>query len=95
LSAEHFAARLKELREAAGLSQKELAKLMGLSQQAIALWENGQRDPSWPKAVALAEALGVDVGEFLRKPGEAPPRGRGRPPKPGGEGDRPKGRGNK
>jgi len=85
----YFAGRLKELREAAGLSQKALAERAGVSQQGIAHWEQGERDPSWPAVIALAAALGVSVEAFLEKPGEAPPRGRGRPPK----GD--KGRGNK
>ena len=38
-----FGARLKELREGAGLSQKALAAKAGVSQRNIANWELGLR----------------------------------------------------
>jgi putative transcriptional regulator len=92
MSAEHFAARLKELREAAGLTQGQLAEKADVSHRAISAWEQGWREPSWSIVVALAEALGVGVEAFLEPPKARPPAGPGRPPKgkPG-----PKGRGRK
>jgi transcriptional regulator with XRE-family HTH domain len=81
MDAGRFSARLKELREQAGLSQKELADRAGLSQKAISHWEQALRDPSWPNVVALATALGVSTEAFLEEPRGRPPQGRGRPPK--------------
>ncbi|HEY8506369.1 MAG TPA: helix-turn-helix transcriptional regulator [Gemmataceae bacterium] len=75
-----FAARLRELRELAGLSQKELAERSGLSQRAVSHWEQGLREPMWSNVLALAAALGVPITAFLEPP--AAPRltpRRGRP----------------
>src|SRR5262245_28940275 len=81
MSARWFAARLKELREGAGLTQPQLAERAGLSKAGVADLEQGRREPSWATAVALAEALGVDCLAFLQEPAERPETGRGRPPK--------------
>jgi transcriptional regulator with XRE-family HTH domain len=93
MSHEYFAGRLKELREAKGWTQEELARKAGVSQRGIANWELGLRAPSWPNVVALAEALGVPTDTFLKPPAKRPPAGRGRPPKgkPGPKGRRKKG----
>src|SRR5262245_29005878 len=85
MSAKWFAARLKELREGAGLTQPQLAEKAGLSKAGVADLEQGRREPSWATAVALAEALGVDCGAFLEAPADRPQTGRGRPPKPAPE----------
>src|SRR5262249_55540514 len=67
-----FAGRLKELRQAAGLTQAELAKRVGLNQFSIAKFEQGVQEPTWPTALAIAEALDVQVGVFVvRTPGKA------------------------
>jgi transcriptional regulator with XRE-family HTH domain len=81
MSASHFAGRLRELREQAGLSQKELAEKADLTTDGISRLERGDRSPSWETAVALAEALDVDCRAFLQEPAERPEGGRGRPPK--------------
>ena len=54
-----FGARLKQLREAAGLTVYALAKRAGLAQINIHRIESGERDPAWGTAVKLADALGV------------------------------------
>lgn len=38
-------AQRRALREAAGLSQREFASAIGVSQASIALWESGRRAP--------------------------------------------------
>src|SRR5262245_17656042 len=81
MSAEHFAARLKELREQAGLSQKDLAGQVGLTVRQISRLETGAQTATWPTAVALAKALGVDCLAFLKEPAALPEPKRGRPPK--------------
>ena len=81
MKGEWFAGRLKQLREAAGLTQKELADRAGLTTDGIARLERSDRKPTWETVLALCQALGVSCEEFAREPAERPPRGRGRPPK--------------
>jgi transcriptional regulator with XRE-family HTH domain len=72
-----FGARLKALREQAGLTQKQLAAKAGVSQRGIANWELGLRDPAWTNVLKLAEALGVEVGAFVGGPTK-PKKGKGK-----------------
>ena len=67
-----FAGRLRELREAAGITRYELAKRAQLPKQTVYKLEQGDRDPSWTTAVALANALGVNVSVFVVKSPEPP-----------------------
>jgi transcriptional regulator with XRE-family HTH domain len=57
--AEHSSqvARLQVLREAAGLSQSELARKSGIPQQRISSYERGIRAPKLPSALALCQTL--------------------------------------
>jgi transcriptional regulator with XRE-family HTH domain len=80
-----FAARLRALREQAGLTQKELADRAGLVKSAIGHLEQGLREPTWGTVLALGKALGVRSTAFEPE-GEgsalpAPPRRPGRPRK--------------
>ncbi len=74
-----FAARLKELREGAGLSQKELAERAGVSQRAISHWEQGLHEPGLLAGPALAAALGVELDALFVEPESIPEPKRGRP----------------
>jgi len=59
-----FGARLRGLREAAGLTQEELALRAGLSPDAVSRLERGQRRRPYPHTVrALAEALNLSEEE--------------------------------
>ncbi|HEY8596902.1 MAG TPA: tetratricopeptide repeat protein [Thermomicrobiales bacterium] len=59
-----FGERLRGLREAAMLTQEELAERAGLSSKAIGLLERGARRYPYPHTVrALADALGLDPVE--------------------------------
>jgi predicted ATPase/DNA-binding XRE family transcriptional regulator/Tfp pilus assembly protein PilF len=59
-----FGARLGRLREAAGLTQEELAERAGLSRKAISLLERGERKRPYPHTVrSLADALGLPEDE--------------------------------
>ena len=61
-----FAARLRELRQAAGLTQAEAAERLGLPQQTISKWERGEHTPSLKQYPAIAKAYGnVSVGDFF------------------------------
>jgi transcriptional regulator with XRE-family HTH domain len=60
-----FGARLRRLRDAAGLTQEELASRAGLSSDAVSRLERGQRKHPYPHTVrALANAL--DLSEDQR-----------------------------
>lgn len=71
-----FRRKLRELRDAAGLSQKELADKAGLSQRAISAWETGDHEPGWGAILALAAALSVDCRAFQPDGGAPAPRPR-------------------
>jgi transcriptional regulator with XRE-family HTH domain len=74
-----FAERLRELRQAAGLNQTELAERAGMTQGAVGHLERGSRSPQWESVVALAKALGITCEAFCKPPekkAEAPKRGR-------------------
>jgi putative transcriptional regulator len=66
-----FGPRLRQLREAAGLTQAELARQIDVSRQFINLLESGESDPSWVTVRKLAAVLGVSVAAFEGSP---PPR---------------------
>src|SRR5262245_65845258 len=73
--------RLRELREGKGLTQAQLAELVGVKRDAVARWEADVREPGWSNVVALAQALGVSCEDFLQPPTEQHAPKRGRPPK--------------
>ena len=58
---EAFAGRLKQLRTAAGLTQKEAAKALGMPEQMWQKYEYGTREPSLGKAVILADFFNTTV----------------------------------
>lgn len=56
-----FCERLKELREEKNLSQRSLAKELGISQAAIARWEANLQTPSIDTAISLATYFKVTI----------------------------------
>ncbi len=60
-----FSYRLKELRQAAGLTQAELAERAACNKFTVAKFEAGKQVPAWPLVLALAEALGVDCTALM------------------------------
>jgi transcriptional regulator with XRE-family HTH domain len=85
-----FSRLVKELRDAAGITQQELATRAGLSISLVTQIEQGSKaDPKLSTLHALAQALGVDVAALAAsgppehsadKPARPPknPRGRGK-----------------
>ena len=57
--------RLKEVREAKGWSQGELARRLGVSRQTINAVETDKYDPSLPLALRTAKLFGVAVPELF------------------------------
>lgn len=52
---------LAELRKERNLSQRELAKILGLSYGAIALYETGKRTPGLKRAKKIANLFNVPL----------------------------------
>ncbi len=97
MEAAWFAGRLKELREARGWTQQQLADAAGLNKFGVAQIEQGRHQPTWETVVALCKALGVACDAFMQEPTPRPSAGPGRPPKAAGEAEpeqpkRPRGR---
>ncbi|MFN8188055.1 MAG: XRE family transcriptional regulator [Gaiellales bacterium] len=65
LSRADLGSRIARARDAADLSQTDLAELIGLSQSAISRIESGQRGIDSLELAAIAEALGVSVLDLL------------------------------
>lgn len=60
-----FGEELKKYRSAVGLSQKALAELLNVSQQAVGSWETNRTSPS-PETIAdIANVLGVSADCLL------------------------------
>jgi len=57
--------RAYELRKAAGLNQRELGEVLGLSQKAISTIESGSRSTTIDKLVILAEYFHVSTDYLL------------------------------
>jgi Zn-dependent peptidase ImmA (M78 family)/DNA-binding XRE family transcriptional regulator len=65
--------RIKRAREDKGLTQGELAGLIGSRQTTVSYWESGKRSPDVVDLVALADALEVEVGDFFAEAEEQKP----------------------
>jgi transcriptional regulator with XRE-family HTH domain len=66
---EPFGARLARLRQAAGYSQRDLARESGISQRMIAYYEKQPQYPPMHVLSVLAEALGVPAEELFSHAG--------------------------
>ena len=57
---------LKQVREAKGLSQKELAGLIDMAQAQYSRIESGKTDPSFSAVVKISKALGLNLSELFQ-----------------------------
>lgn len=71
-----LAEKLLSLRTEKGLSQEDLAELMGVSRQSVSKWETDQSVPDLDRIIKLADLFGVTVDELVRE-GKRP-----QPPEP-------------
>jgi transcriptional regulator with XRE-family HTH domain len=86
-----FADKLKERRQAAGMTQAALSEASGVPLPTIRDYEQGKREPLLSNAQRLARALGASLDVFpgpdgagVRKQQAAPPsKARARKPKGG------------
>lgn len=59
--------RIKELREAAGMTQGQLANAMGTMNSAIANWESELALPRSRQLPQLAKTLGVEISDLFER----------------------------
>lgn len=57
--------KLKQLRTERRWSQSDLARLVNVTQQAVAQWKCDKRDPDLPTLISLARIFGVTTDELL------------------------------
>jgi len=60
-----FGRRVRDLRQAAGLSQEELAFKAGIHRTYLGGIERGEMNPALKNIAAIAEALGVNITELF------------------------------
>ena len=62
-----FSERLKELRIEKGLSRKELAEKLFVSERLISFWENSQRECGFDMLIKIATLFDVSIDYLLGK----------------------------
>lgn len=60
-------------RKKAGISQEELADMLGVSRQSVSLWETDQTAPSTANLVRLTEIFHISMDELCGKEQNTPP----------------------
>jgi transcriptional regulator with XRE-family HTH domain len=60
-----FGEKILQLRKATGLSQEQLAELVGVSRQAISKWETDQSMPEIEKVLLLSKTFSISTDELL------------------------------
>ena len=58
--------RIREARKAAGLSQGQLARMIGVTQGAISQWEMGLTNPKTSILPTVAKCLKTTVDDLLK-----------------------------
>lgn len=76
-----LAVNIQRTRQAAGLTQEQVAEAVGVSRQTVAKWESGETSPDLEHASALADALSTTLDGLVTFDGAglglgAPPRGK-------------------
>jgi transcriptional regulator with XRE-family HTH domain len=62
---ETLGGRIRAARERRGLTQRELAELVGVGARTVRLWEAGRKQPYLARLRTLARVLVVDLGWLL------------------------------
>lgn len=57
--------RIRTLREASSMSQKELASAIGVPQSLVSYWEREKSTPSVVNAQKLADFFGVEIKDIF------------------------------
>ena len=59
--------RVKELRTAAGMTQKALADQLGVTVPTVSKWELGQRTPELEKIFRMTLIFGVGIDQIVQR----------------------------
>ena len=59
--------RVKELRTAAGMTQKALADQLGVTVPTVSKWELGQRTPELERVFRMTLIFGVPIEEVVQR----------------------------
>ncbi len=59
--------RVKELRTAAGMTQKALADQLGVTVPTVSKWELGQRTPELERVFRMTLIFGVSIEEIVQR----------------------------
>ncbi len=70
---ENLAERIKQKRKSNGLTQAELAELLGLSEMTIRRWEANKRSPRMEEINELAKVLKTPIDFFIGMDNSIPP----------------------
>ncbi len=62
-----YGANIKRIREKKKITQEGLAKRMGVSRQAVCMWETGKRELKATTLNTIAQILSVPASEILRE----------------------------
>jgi transcriptional regulator with XRE-family HTH domain len=62
-----FYDKLQSLRKEKGLSQEDLAEMLGVSRQSVSKWESGITYPETEKLIAISEIFGVTLDSLLKE----------------------------
>lgn len=61
----NYGKNFREFRIEKGLSQRDLAKATGISQQAISFWEQDKRMPNMDDCIKLADFYEITLDELV------------------------------
>ena len=61
----NYGKELKAHRESKNISQSELAKIIGVNQATISLWEDNKRTPTIDNCVAMADFYEITLDELI------------------------------
>ncbi len=61
----NYGQEFKNFRKSLNLSQEQLAKATGISQQAISFWEQNKRTPNMDDCIILADFYGITLDELV------------------------------
>lgn len=59
--------RIKAAREAAGMSQSDLARAAGIQRQYVSAWEAGSWDPGLQNLVVLSNVLDITLDKLMKE----------------------------
>jgi transcriptional regulator with XRE-family HTH domain len=62
-----LAARIRQARKNAGLSQSQLAGKIGAHVTSVSDWERGRNAPSARHLLSIAEATGTEINHFMAR----------------------------